>query len=184
MKKIGIFGVLIALLAVSLLVWFSYAGTKSSSASLTPQSAFLNTPYTIDGETFTFVNGVAKMPAAPGSASSITFSYFGNDVKGDLNSDGIPDEAFLMTQDGAGSGTFFYVVVALANGLGGYTATNSIFLGDRIAPQTTEIRDNKVVVNFAERKTGESFAEKPSVGVSRYFTVTNGKLVASSEVRH
>ena len=54
---------------------------------------------------------------------------------------------------------------------------NVIFLGDRISPQLTEFKDGKIIVNYAERKEGDSFADVPSIGVSRYFQVINEELV-------
>ncbi len=68
--------------------------------------------------------------------NSTSTKYFSNEVKGDFNGDGLEDVAFLLTQDSGGSGTFFYVVGAL-RGVDGFQGINGIFLGDRIAPQTT-----------------------------------------------
>lgn len=137
------------------------------------QTAFdpKNATYNIDGNTYTLVNGVSEVEAAPGSASKITTRYFGNDSTGDLNGDGIPDVAFLITQDGGGSGIFYYVVAVLKTETG-YKITNATFIGDRIAPQTTQIIGQELVVNYAERKSGEPMTTQPSVGVSRYFKVT------------
>ncbi len=119
------------------------------------------------------------MEAAPGSASKIITRYFGNDASGDLNGDGKADIAFLLTQTNGGSGTFFYVVVALKTDTG-YLGTNAVFLGDRIAPQTTEIQGSTVIVNYADRNPGEAFDVAPSLGVSKYLQVTNGQLVEGS----
>jgi heat shock protein HslJ len=83
--------------------------------------------------------------------------------------------AFILTQDGGGSGTFYYVAVALAND-NGYQSLNTILLGDRIAPQTAKINEGKINVNYADRKLGESFDTEPSVGVSKYFQVIDNKL--------
>lgn len=97
--------------------------------------------------------------------------YFGNLAKGDFNGDGIPDLAFIVTQSPGGSGTFYYVVAALQNAQGGYAGTNAIFLGDRIAPQTTEFQNGRIIVNYADRKEGEPMTAIPSVGTSRYFEI-------------
>lgn len=98
--------------------------------------------------------------------------YFGNDLKTDLNGDGREDVVFLITQQTGGSGTFYYVVSAL-NTKDGYVGSDGYFLGDRIAPQTTEVSQNPkhkyvIVVNYAERKTGEPMTTQPSVGKSVY----------------
>jgi hypothetical protein len=55
--------------------------------------------------------------------------------------------------------------------------TNAVLLGDRIAPQTTELRDGSLIVNFAERRPGEPMTTPPSAGVSKYLKVVAGKLV-------
>jgi len=142
-------------------------------------SDYMNATYTIDGTTVHLVNGVAQTPAAPGSASLTTTRFFGNVTTGDLNGDGVPDAAFLLTQDGGGSGTFYYIVASLANGTS-YTGTNAIFLGDRIAPQTTEFRDGTIIVNYADREDNDPMSAAPSVGVSRTFRVVNNQLVETT----
>jgi hypothetical protein len=131
----------------------------------------MNATYSIEGKTYTLINGVSEVEAVPGSASKITTRYFGNQSSGDLNGDGVPDYGFLITQDGGGSGTFFYVVAAIKNPTG-YVMTNAYLLGDRIAPQTTEITGQELVVNYADRNPGEPMTTQPSLGVSKYFKVT------------
>lgn len=131
-----------------------------------------NATYTIDGREITLVNGVSVVTTTFGSASKITTKYFGNEAVGDVNNDGKEDAVFLLTQTTGGSGTFYYVVVDLANN----HVTNAVFLGDRIAPQTTEIRGGEIIVNYADRKVGEPMTTQPSVGFSKYFTVNNEVL--------
>ena len=104
-------------------------------------------------------------------------AYFGNVAKGDVNDDGVTDLAFLITQNSGGSGTFFYAVAALQNAAGKYNGSNAILLGDRIAPQTTEIRNGILIVNYADRKPDEPFTTQPSVGVSQYAFYDGSRLV-------
>ena len=109
------------------------------------------------------VDGVAEAPAAPGSATRIVTRYFGNEARGDLNGDAREDVAFLLTQEPGGSGTFFYVVAAL-DLPSGLVGTEGTLIGDRIAPQSTEVRpDGTVVVSYADRAPGEGFSTPPSV---------------------
>lgn len=90
--------------------------------------------------------------------------YFGNEVMHDFNNDGREDVAFLITQETGGSGTFYYVVGTL-NTEEGYVGSEAVFIGDRIAPQTTEVNEKgQIVVNYADRAPGESFVDQPSVG--------------------
>lgn len=143
-----------------------------------PASAgsYKDASYEIGGRVITLANGVSEIEAAPGSASKITTRYFGNEAVGDLNGDGMLDVGFLLTQSMGGSGTFYYAVVAVKT-KDGYVGTNAVLLGDRVAPQTTEIRDGNLIVNYAERKQGEPMTTRPSVGVSKYLKVVDGKLM-------
>jgi len=90
-----------------------------------------------------------------------------------LNGDGLQDVAFLVSQETGGSGIFYYAVVALKTATG-YKTTNAFFIGDRIAPQTTEINTSarELYVNFAERKVGEPMTAQPSQGATLYLKVT------------
>jgi hypothetical protein len=123
-----------------------------------------NATYTIDGQLVTLINGVAEIESAPGSASKTTTRYFGNEAYGDIDGDNDNDVAYLITQDGGGTGLFYYAVVALRTPTG-YKVTNVVLLGDRIAPQTTEIDESAKVlrINFADRKPDEPMSAEPSV---------------------
>jgi heat shock protein HslJ len=145
-----------------------------------------NIEYTIGGRPVLLVDGVAEEPAAPGSAARIVTRYFGNEVRGDLNGDGREDVVFLLTQESGGSGTFYYAAAALDSPQG-LVGSQAVFLGDRIAPQTTELRaDGVIVVNLADRAPGESFATPPSIGKSIWLkldpaTLEIGELVQDFE---
>jgi len=132
-----------------------------------------NSSFTIEDAPVDLVNGihVAELASIPGA--KITTRYFGNDAEGDLNFDGQADRAFLVTQDGGGSGLFYYVVAALSTDQG-YRTTNTFFVGDRIAPQTTEIHSQtgELRVNFADRKPGEPMTTAPSQGKVLLLKVT------------
>lgn len=144
-----------------------------------------NISYTIEGQPITLVNGKAETASAPGGATKIITQYFGNETTGDLNGDGVSDVAFLLTQDMGGSGTFYYVVAAIKTAIG-YTGTSAVLLGDRIAPQTTEIKNGQLIVNYADRNSGESMTAQPSVGKSLYLkldaaTMQFGEVVQNFE---
>ena len=129
---------------------------------------YKNATYEIEGEKIQLQNGASQN-------DSTTTSFFGNEAEGDLDGNGTTDVAFLLAQDGGGSGIFYYIVVALKTN-SGYQGTNAVFLGDRIAPQTTEIHGNELVVNYAERRADEPMTAEPSVGVSKYLKVSDGRL--------
>jgi hypothetical protein len=155
----------------------------------------LNATYTIDGQSVTLINGISEAETAPNSDSRTTTRYFGNEVKHDLNDDGREDVAFLLTQETAGSGVFYYLVAAL-NTPSGTIGSHAFLLGDRIAPQTTEIdedetangtrRQNVIVVNYADRAPNEPFTTSPSVGKSIWLkldpsTMQFGEVVQNFE---
>lgn len=132
-----------------------------------------NATYDVDGQSVTLINGVSEVLSAPGSSSKTTTRYFGNEAYGDADGDSDRDAAFLITQDGGGTGLFYYVVVVLCTPAG-YKLTNTFFVGDRIAPQSTEIHEDskELHVNFAERMKGEPMSTKPSVGAVLLLKVT------------
>lgn len=128
--------------------------------------------FIIEGRRVKLENGVAETEAAPGSASSITTRYFGNELKTDLDGDGKEDVAFILTQERDGSGTFFYAVAVLTTDRG-HIGSDGYLLGDRIAPQSTDVSSNPqhkyvVVFNYADRAQGEPMTARPSVGKSAY----------------
>jgi hypothetical protein len=156
------------------------SGTSTQTVQPTAVTGdYKSTSYSIEGETVVLKNGQYVSEAAPGSVEKITTQFFGNEVKADFNADGKQDVAFILTQDGGGTGIFYYVVAALKTDTG-YKGTNGIFLGDRIAPQTTEFKNGMIVVNYADRKPGESFAVDPSIGTSKYLKVNGSTLVEVS----
>jgi hypothetical protein len=137
---------------------------------------YKNAEYSVDNARIQLVNGVSETEAAPGSASKITTKFFGNEARKDLNNDGVEDVVFLITQQTGGSGTFFYVVAAVSE-KGSFKGTQAYLLGDRIAPQTTEIKtDNTIVVNYAERAEGDAMTTPPSVGKSVYLKLDTQTL--------
>ncbi len=154
MKKIIIF-TLIVLISGSL-YFYNYSKSLSDPK---------NTTYKIDGQEITLHNGNSEI-SQPNSNGKIITNYFGNEATGDLNNDGIEDTAFLLTQNSGGSGTFYYVVAAIQNKDGNYLGTDAVFIGDRISPQTTEIRDGKLIVNYADRLAQEPMTTPPSMGKS------------------
>lgn len=175
MSKKSFFILIILFTIVGMGYWFYQStgkATESEKTTLDPKNA----TYVIEGEEVALSNGRSEKEITPGSASKTVTQYFGNEVEADFNDDGIKDAAFLLTQTGGGSGTFYYVVAALGleNSCRG---TNAILLGDRIAPQTTEFRNGEIIVNYAERKPGEPMTTSPSVGVSKYLKISDGQLV-------
>jgi len=132
-----------------------------------------NCTYTIQGEKVSLVDGYKK-------DGFIVTTYFGNKIDGDFNNDKNIDSAFILTQNTSGSGTFFYLAVAL-NKKNTCEGINAIFLGDRISPQGIEIRNNEIIANYADRKIDEPMVAFTSIGVSRSFIVENNILIETTK---
>ena len=138
-----------------------------------------NSSFEIEGKEVTLKNGEAETGVVPGSAAKNITRYFGNEATGDLTGDGRNDIAFLVTSDGGGSGLFYYAVVAIKTATG-YKTTNAFLIGDRIAPQSTEINSSalELHINYAERNPGEPMTTQPSLGAVKLLRVTSsGQLV-------
>ncbi len=169
--KRNIISVSVLAVVIVIAIFFAVKDQKNSTIPVVGTFDGRNMTSAIDGKAVTLVNGVSVVEGAPDSAVAVTTRYFGNESVGDLNGDGLLDTAFLITQDGGGSGVFYYVVVALKTP-SGYATTNAFFVGDRIAPQSTEIHEKELHVNFAERKPGEPMTAQPSVGAVLLLKVT------------
>lgn len=185
MKKNYLISLLVIVILISLTV---YAFMKKESNNTKNSSIYsqYNGTYLINGSEIKLKDGVSIIPPVPGSASITETRYFGNDVRGDFDGDSREDVAFLITQTTGGSGTFYYLVAQL-NKETGVVGTEAVFIGDRIAPQTTELKDgNIIVINYADRNPSESFATPPSVGKSLYLkldpnTLQFGEVVQNFE---
>lgn len=170
---------ILVLLAIASLagVWYlqkPHSVPVSENTAQTPKD-YKNISYEIEGVSVLLDNGRAEVAVAPGSATKITTRYFGNEAYGDLDGDGADDVALYLTQDGGGSGTFYYIVSALKKG-DTYRGTNAVLAGDRIAPQNIEIKNGVVIANYADRKPDEPMSAQPSLGKSKYLVVEAGRL--------
>ncbi len=175
------------IIITALVVWLSffiYESMEEQRLTTFPEAPLeeklgkdpLNATYLIEKDKITLIDGKAEKEIAPGSASKIRINVFdGWSTKGDINNDGLEDTVVLLTYNGGGSGTFYYVALALQQEQG-YLGTNTVFIGDRISPQTTEVRNREVIINYADRYPWESFSVSPSVGISKYLIYENGEL--------
>jgi hypothetical protein len=132
-----------------------------------------NSAFTVEGRSVRLRDGVSTAPSAPGSASSVTVRYLGSEARGDLNNDGREDRAFVVTRDGGGSGTFYYVVAAIVSEAG-YRTTNAFPVGDRVDIQSLNIprNSNELHVNFARRRPGEPMTARPTADAVLLLKVT------------
>lgn len=162
MKNTKIILSIIGLLVIVILT-FLYLKSKNN-IPISNDSNVLNIAYTVDGNTYNLINGKAELPIENSSAKN-TLSIFGEPVYGDLDKDGDDDAAILLVYNTGGSGTFYYASLAINND-GTYLATNTMLLGDRIAPQTVEIQDGRALYNIMERNITDPMTTPPSIGKS------------------
>ncbi len=174
--------IIIVILALIVVAWMAFRDKKTDVVTpatvhpnTVPTSDYTNATYEIEGMHITLKKGYSQMED-PETQTAVETKYFGNHVEGDFNGDGFADVVILLTQNPGGSGTFYYAALALGRADGSYSGANAVYLGDRIAPQTTEYRNGQIIVNYAERKQDDAMTAEPSVAVSRYFKVVNGKL--------
>lgn len=166
MKSILLIAVGLIVLAVAIVfVRLNYSDDVQNKEVAVGEPSVLDTTFVVDEKEFALVNGVAEIESAPDSASKDVLRIFGEPVYGDLDNDGDEDAAVLLQLTSGGSGVFYYAALALLDGTK-YTPTNTMFLGDRIAPQTVEIQEGRAVFNYAERKADEPMSTQPSVGKS------------------
>jgi hypothetical protein len=175
-------GVFVVLLVggVGWYMWFMGSVVRDDvSSTATPLLLLADSPrnasYNIDGTEVQLMDGYAEVDVVPDSASKAVTTLWGELVYGDLDSDGDEDALLILTHSEGGSGTFYYVAVAVRKDEG-YLGTNAVLLGDRIAPETMRIWYDLAVVNYLERTTSESFANEPSVAMGRYFAVEGARL--------
>ena len=148
------------------------AASDSRAVAQTPGDA----TYMINGTAFTLNGGQASVESFPGAASKTVVEILGEPVSGDLDGDGVTDAAVLLVETTGGSGTFYHVAAAL-NQNGNFVGTRTVFLGDRIAPRQLVIRHGILIIDYAERRPGESMATPPSLGASKYLIAREKQLV-------
>ena len=153
------------------------AGGEAAGPSQAVAADPLNATYTIEGSEIRLAGGRSELQTAPGSAMRTRTLAFGKPVYGDLDGDGDEDAAVILVQDPGGSGTFYYIGVALGV-TGGYRGTNAVLLGDRVTPLKVGIRNGVIFIDYRDRKPEESMAIPPSIGKSAYLTLKNGHLTA------
>jgi hypothetical protein len=107
---------------------------------------------------------------------------YDSEILGDIDGDGDDKDALVIFADAsteervnlyavAENPALFYAAVVLYDdnvpnefgSMGKYRATNSVFLGDRIIPQSYYLEDNLVKIEYLTRAPGEGFSIEPSV---------------------
>ena len=128
--------------------------------------------YTRSGKA-ALVDGRYSEEAAPGSASELTVQM-GYHAFGELNGDDLEDAAVILISDPGGSGTFFDLVT-VSSGNGDFTASEPVYLGDRIQVENIEIKDGQIELIYLTQGSEDSMAS-PSERVLRVYTLQGGLL--------
>ena len=149
--------------------------------SFTKVKNYRNAYYLIEGEQTTLTHETNKEDSSLLSTSTKTTRYLGNEVRGDFDSNGTEDIAFLITNNRDGNNAFFYLVVALSDKDHTYTGTNAILIGEEIIPKSTELKNNEIIINYLEREPNTSLSTAPNVSISRHFKILNNSLLETSE---
>jgi hypothetical protein len=148
----------------------AFAGTQPAASRLD----YANASYLIEHENVQLVHGKRSVAAAPGSATRHVTRIVGQPAFGRL---GVRRAAavFLLDSPG-GSGSFFYAAATFGDG----RTMPSIFLGDRIKPQSMAFQGDEVVVRYLDRKADEPMVAKPTVPKTMRlsFDVETNRLVA------
>ncbi len=165
MKKI-IYGLLVVVIFIMLAVMVAgiYRFNFTDGGDIIPGTNApdaWNASYIIEKEKIALKNGAAS------STQGGTLRIFGEPMYGDYNADTKNDAAVLLVHQGVGSGTFYYAALVISKD-GGYTVTNTLFLGDRISPQNISLDNGRVVYNYAVRNNNEPMTTPPSLGKSLY----------------
>lgn len=163
----GVLGILLLAYVVYMLATINRPSIVGPGLSPYYSGTDYDATYIVEGQKVTLDHGKSEYYDKSTTRTSPLTRYFGNGVKTDFDHDGRTDDAFIITQENGGSGTFYFFVVRL-NKSTGPVGSEALFIGDRIAPQSTELnnQNNTMTINYADRRPEESFVVRPSVGVS------------------
>ncbi|MDQ3089783.1 MAG: hypothetical protein M3Q24_01340 [bacterium] len=134
-----------------------------------------NATFTFDNERVTLKNGEDNSPLSDNPNISQTTTLTDKVAYGDLNGDQKEDAVALLVQSGAGTGIFVYIG-AYVSGSVRYSGSNTIFVGDRIIPQSIDIDKNIITVNYLDREEDEPLAATPTKSVIKTYVYIGGEL--------
>ncbi|BCX04879.1 MAG: hypothetical protein KatS3mg053_2817 [Candidatus Roseilinea sp.] len=137
-------------------------------------------------------NTTYPLPAAPGGNARFSLGQYRDPAggltarilptpraNGDLDGDGSPDSAVVMTVSGEGEGTLFYLCAVL-NRLYKPQATDCVLFGDRVAVTGLAITDGVVTLRFLDRKPEEPMTARPSLPTTSDYLLADGKLISAA----
>ncbi|UMX48204.1 MAG: hypothetical protein L7H18_01515 [Candidatus Nealsonbacteria bacterium DGGOD1a] len=130
----------------------------------------LNARYFVEYQLVSLENGKSENTSADGS--KITTQIAGTPVTGDLNSDGQPDWAVILTQKTANDvGVYYYAAIALVDEEKRLiVGSNAVAIGDRIDLRNIAIVNQAVKVDYLDWKIdGDAVESLPTVPTSKSF---------------
>lgn len=180
MKKIILVVIIIAIGGLFYYVVSNKSPTKVEKPTISDKGGFhpdpSNATFIIEDESITLSRGKDEKEVTPGSAITEETVLMDKFAYGDVNADDKEDTALLLARYGAGSGTFIYVAV-FVSGPVNYKGSNTVFIGDRISPQSISIKNGIITMKYLDRKSNEALAAEPTVPMSKQFVYKNGELV-------
>lgn len=176
-KKVLVIGAaIVALVVIAALILNAIQPFKNGSETKnenqqTNKLSPLNAKYIVEGRIVSLENGKEETISPYGAEKQIT-EVWGNPISGDLNSDGQPDYALILTQKtGNDVGLYYYAAIALVDEKVGIIAgSNAVDLGDRIDVKNIAIVNDAVRINYLDWKTnGDEVEKTPTQEMTRSF---------------
>ena len=137
-----------------------------------PSIDYKNAIYRIEGKDVTLLEGQHSQPAAEGAAEQDVTRVVEPPAHAVGKLGGRSAVAVFLSQEGGGSGTFYYAALVFNDGRG-----TTFQIGDRIQPIGIAINGDDLVVSYLDRKADEPMAVPPTVPKERHFAYMNGQIV-------
>jgi hypothetical protein len=96
-------------------------------------------------------------------------------VRGDLDGDGVPDAVVLLVYSSGGSGVFHHLAAVLDD-RGRPRHVSSMALGDRVRVNSVTLLDGRVTVDLVVQGDNDPMC-CPTMPITRVFTLEEGQLV-------